>query len=72
MSNTLTTDEAAEILAVTVSQVRRLCIRKQLTATKRGRDWQITKDDRFTAYADKPTRTQGRGRPRKTKEIERC
>jgi excisionase family DNA binding protein len=68
--NTLTTDEAASLLAVTVSQVRRLCIRGQLTAEKRGRDWMIERDDKFTAYADKPTRLQGRGRPRKTKESE--
>ena len=64
-NETLTTAEAAEILAVTVSQVRRLCIRGTLTATKHGRDWLIEHDATFDAYAAKPTRTQGRGRPRK-------
>ena len=63
--DTLTTAKAAELLGVTVSQVRRLCIGGKLTATKHGRDWQIKRDATFDVYAASPTRTQGRGRPRK-------
>jgi excisionase family DNA binding protein len=59
----LTTAEAADILGVDVSQVRRLCIRGKLTATRTGRDWMIDKDTTFDAYANSATRTQGRGRP---------
>jgi excisionase family DNA binding protein len=61
----LTTAEAAALLGVDASQVRRLCIRGKLNATKHGRDWQIQRDDIFDAYAASPTRTYGRGRPRK-------
>ena len=64
----LTTAEAADILGVDASQVRRLCIRGKLNATKHRRDWQIAKDDIFDAYAASPTRTQGRGRPRKDRD----
>jgi excisionase family DNA binding protein len=59
----LTTAEAASILNVDVSQVRRLCIRGKLNATRKGRDWMIDKDDVFDAYANSATRTYGRGRP---------
>lgn len=65
MTSILTTAEAAALLGTTSSQVRRLCIRGMLTATKHGRDWQIQRDATFDAYASRETRTQGRGRPRK-------
>ena len=41
MMNNLTTQEAADILGVTVRTVRRAIKRGQLKATKRGRDWFI-------------------------------
>jgi excisionase family DNA binding protein len=63
----LTTAEAAALLNVDASQVRRLCIRGKLNATRKGRDWMIDKDEVFDAYANSATRTQGRGRPRKDK-----
>lgn len=63
MTDTLTTADAAALLNVDASQVRRLCIRGKLTATRKGRDWMIDKDEVFDAYAERTTRTQGRGRP---------
>ena len=63
----LTTAEAAALLNVDASQVRYLCIRGKLNAEKRSGVWLIQHDATFDAYAASPTRTYGRGRPRKEK-----
>ena len=60
--DTLTTAEAAAILNVDTSQVRYLCIRGTLNAEKRSGVWLIIKDAKFDAYAESPTRRQGKGR----------
>ena len=65
MTDYLTTQQAADILGVDSSAVRRLCIDGVLTAEKFGHVWRIANDDTFAEYAANPRRKQGRGRPRK-------
>lgn len=65
MTDYLTTQQAADILGVDSSAVRRLCIDGVLTAEKFGHMWRIKHDETFTEYASNPRRQQGRGRPRK-------
>ena len=65
MTDYLTTQQAADILGVDSSAVRRLCIDGVLTAKKFGHMWRIRHDDTFIEYASNPRRRQGRGRPRK-------
>lgn len=59
----MTTAEAAKLLNLDVSRIRQLCINGKLKASKRGRDWWITKAEveRFAALS-RPA-----GRPRKQK-----
>jgi excisionase family DNA binding protein len=60
MMTSLTTQQAAERLGVTVSRVRQLVLQGRLPAEKFGRDLMIKESD-LSLVADRKT-----GRPRKT------
>jgi len=66
MNKLLTTAEVGKRLGITLSGVRKLIARGVLAAEKIGRDYLI--DPRYLpALVDRPTRHQGRGRPKNSK-----
>lgn len=61
MDEVLTTEEAAEVLGVTVTTVRSHIRNGRIEAKKRGRQWWITMNEAIR-YRDRPQKT---GRPKK-------